>query len=331
MEKKRNLSFDLLKGILIILVVTGHILPGSAEHGVRGLIYYFHMPLFLGVTGYFVRKKVIDSGWLSILKKYQWRMLTPYLLAFTVYSLYSLYISIPNEDFGIKSVLRFFMYPYYHLWYVPAVLLFVFYTKIAYRNLTTLVLFYFLTAIISIVWHGFGSELEERFQLLKLMGDKRFYYYSSFFILGFILGDKEINIKKTTSFMLVISSVFCSLFITDNALLNSILWYLFNVFLVILMVDICKIVKITKKSFLVKIGQVSLPIYLWHVAPIIIIGFIFERGTSIYYAGVLISVFTLLYSLVALRGKSKFLDGYFYGEPQKSREINEGDQTRTAV
>ncbi|WP_447883914.1 acyltransferase family protein [Serratia fonticola] len=57
MVKVRNLSFDLVKGFLIIFVITGHILPGSASEGIRGAIYYFHMPLFLGITGYFVRKK----------------------------------------------------------------------------------------------------------------------------------------------------------------------------------------------------------------------------------------------------------------------------------
>ncbi|MGP3155807.1 acyltransferase family protein [Serratia marcescens] len=56
MSKERSLSFDFLKGLLILLVIVGHLLPGSADVGLRGAIYYFHMPLFLGVTGYFVRR-----------------------------------------------------------------------------------------------------------------------------------------------------------------------------------------------------------------------------------------------------------------------------------
>ena len=56
MSKERSLSFDFLKGLLILLVIVGHLLPGSADVGLRGAIYYFHMPLFLVVTGYFVRR-----------------------------------------------------------------------------------------------------------------------------------------------------------------------------------------------------------------------------------------------------------------------------------
>ncbi|WP_347299688.1 acyltransferase family protein, partial [Clostridium perfringens] len=62
MPKERNLSFDFLKGFLILLVIVGHLLPGSADVGLRGAVYFFHMPLFLGVTGYFVRRHFIDGG-----------------------------------------------------------------------------------------------------------------------------------------------------------------------------------------------------------------------------------------------------------------------------
>ncbi|MGQ6417525.1 hypothetical protein ACUNE1_11310 [Serratia sp. IR-2025] len=31
MSKERSLSFDFLKGLLILLVIVGHLLPGSAQ------------------------------------------------------------------------------------------------------------------------------------------------------------------------------------------------------------------------------------------------------------------------------------------------------------
>jgi len=57
----RNIYADLLKGSLIFLVVFGHVIQyGGYPHSLsyRGdwlwsLIYMFHMPLFIGITGYF--------------------------------------------------------------------------------------------------------------------------------------------------------------------------------------------------------------------------------------------------------------------------------------
>ncbi len=73
MENVRNLSFDLLKGFLIILVITGHILPGNANEGLRGIIYYSHMPLFLGVTGYFIKSESLNLTVRSLIKKIQYK------------------------------------------------------------------------------------------------------------------------------------------------------------------------------------------------------------------------------------------------------------------
>ena len=43
----RNRSIDAIKGILIFLVVIGHVLPGSLDENViRYVIYSFHMPAF---------------------------------------------------------------------------------------------------------------------------------------------------------------------------------------------------------------------------------------------------------------------------------------------
>lgn len=55
-EKKRDISFDIAKGIGMFLVVMGHV------HGMNrtyGVIYSFHMPLFFLISGYFF--KLIDK------------------------------------------------------------------------------------------------------------------------------------------------------------------------------------------------------------------------------------------------------------------------------
>lgn len=55
MEQKRNDSIDFAKGFLMIFVILGHIVQGTIEDGnLRGVIYSFHMPLFLFISGYMI-------------------------------------------------------------------------------------------------------------------------------------------------------------------------------------------------------------------------------------------------------------------------------------
>lgn len=50
---ERDQSLDIAKGILIIMMITGHVfLEGPLRH----LIYTFHMPAFLIITGILTAK-----------------------------------------------------------------------------------------------------------------------------------------------------------------------------------------------------------------------------------------------------------------------------------
>ena len=55
----RDNRIDTLKGILIVLVILGHILMqnnvNTLNHAVMGVIYVFHMPLFILISGYLTR------------------------------------------------------------------------------------------------------------------------------------------------------------------------------------------------------------------------------------------------------------------------------------
>lgn len=55
MSQNRDITFDMMKGIGIILVIIGHL-----AHGFGWLvpaIYTFHMPLFFILSGYFYKEK----------------------------------------------------------------------------------------------------------------------------------------------------------------------------------------------------------------------------------------------------------------------------------
>ncbi len=75
-EKTRDYHFDNVKGILIFLMVFGHILefahtrPGNFEAYV--IIYSFHMPLFVFISGYFSKNvdKVRENAFSSLFVPY---------------------------------------------------------------------------------------------------------------------------------------------------------------------------------------------------------------------------------------------------------------------
>ena len=62
----RDYRIDSLKGLLIILVIMGHIITtfdnqNVVNHAVMGLIYSFHMPLFILVSGYLTKNPAQQS------------------------------------------------------------------------------------------------------------------------------------------------------------------------------------------------------------------------------------------------------------------------------
>jgi len=79
----RNRNIDGLKGFLIVMVILGHILQGKVlDNFGRYVIYSFHMPLFVGLSGYLLNIDSIRS--LSIgqfFGKYGLRVLLPWAVA----------------------------------------------------------------------------------------------------------------------------------------------------------------------------------------------------------------------------------------------------------
>lgn len=98
----RLLYWDTLKGILIILVVFGHC-GTSVGQNLLSVIYAFHMPLFVLVSGYFSKRSNIGDGGYK-------RLLIIYLLFNTMY----LSLDIVGGHYSIHRILS----PSFALWYI---------------------------------------------------------------------------------------------------------------------------------------------------------------------------------------------------------------------
>lgn len=89
----RDSSFDIMKGIAILLVVLGHSVPDQASASgiasyplylMRTIIYSFHMPVFFFVAGYFMHIP-LKEGFQKFVKDKSIRLMVPY---FTIGLLY---------------------------------------------------------------------------------------------------------------------------------------------------------------------------------------------------------------------------------------------------
>lgn len=112
-DTNRSKFFDNAKFILIFLVVFGHMISPLKEHDkilftLYTIIYLFHMPAFIFISGYFA-KGFRKKGYL--LKSIQ-KILIPYILFQIIYSV--VYYLIGKED----SIEFDFLQPHWSLWFL---------------------------------------------------------------------------------------------------------------------------------------------------------------------------------------------------------------------
>lgn len=109
---ERNHRLDNFKGLLIFLVLFGHLLElfaGSGRKFLYVLIYTFHMPAFAFSTGYFAKNDLPRAAR---------DLLLPYGVFQTLYLLFSKYILQ-------KPVIFQYATPDWLLWYLPAAFLWI--------------------------------------------------------------------------------------------------------------------------------------------------------------------------------------------------------------
>ena len=86
--QERLSTADFIKGVAIVLMVYGHIMHQGAfapwEEKAVKLIYTFHMPLFLLISGFFSRVETVDDRALVKLAR---RLLVPYFVFISLYLL----------------------------------------------------------------------------------------------------------------------------------------------------------------------------------------------------------------------------------------------------
>jgi fucose 4-O-acetylase-like acetyltransferase len=292
----RNESIDTLKGLLIILVIIGHVLLGTLDENVfRYVIYSFHMPVFLFISGYLINiQKLQDLSPKELLAKYWKRMLLPWLFALFLYSL-----ALSVSHFTPIEFASRLLHPYYHLWYVPTLFVFIILVWMI-SHIKERILSIILAITLGLMFFNMPVGAES-----IRMG---FFIY---FIMGVIAKNIALKVESSGS----LGGGIFLLFIIGVTLL-SVYGVGFKIYgnklqlplmVIICLISVLPIILRGKFSMalLSYIGVHSLEIYLWHVFPIMVLKHLFKDSDTQYLYYSLAFGMTLI-MLIAIQIKTKY-------------------------
>lgn len=273
MEKKRYYNIDLVKGLLIILVVIGHVVPGELKNTfLRYFIYSFHMPIFIGICGFlFSRKKIENESIKSIAYDYLFRVIVPWIIAVILYTTIN---NIISKQFSIQSYIYGLIHPYYHLWFILGYISYILITYILVKVKLSNNAILIISLIISVISkYGLPTKGIMSRYIEIIQYDFRLYNLI-FFVIGFIIrdllfGDKlKINkyYKITTLFSIILMVINVVLFFYDTKfiLFEKIIFFGLNIVLLISILSFCIANYLPRNSFLEYLGKNSLIFYLYH-------------------------------------------------------------------
>ena len=192
--KKRDYGFDNLKLFLIVLVVLGHLLEEISLEGnlgiIRSVIYSFHMPLFIFISGYFSKNGQNRCS----------RALSDYLIPFFVFN--SLYTVL----FTKYTILNIFL-PKYAFWY----LLSLFFWNVGIEAVSKFKPILIISVLLGL-YCGLFDDIDRLFSLSRTI------CFFPFFILGYKFSDEKI--KKLRSFNKALPIICIALCAGATAMLN---------------------------------------------------------------------------------------------------------------
>lgn len=259
MEKNRRSDIDFYKGILIWLVVISHIMAlseFSSDSFVFKLIGNCHIPLFLMISGFlFSPEKFFRPSWIQ-------RIILPWLIANFIYVL------LPGASFSLRGLIVGFTT---HLWYIPAIIIYMFIIFVAEKFCRGNIAWGVLLAFAILLQF---SDL--------IVGDSYIVRASRFcisnfrlpFLIYFLIGylTKKVSIEIRQLRLWIGVGLLFLVFASFEHGLNGIFRLTGNI---MLMVPLLKTnIRIPTGNqvtiFLINSGRNSMFIYLWHVVPLIL-------------------------------------------------------------
>jgi len=308
----KNHSINSTKGALILLVILGHLIQGKFTESLpRFLIYGFHMPLFMAVSGYLFSNnyhKITTRSWL---KKIASRALLPWFLAVLIFALFLNkvgYYQLSLPALFVESLLR----PFYHLWFIPAWIVYQGILRISQKYklnkhrvlwISAGICWLFTSEQTAIHFTNF-SPFSEIFNILRPQ-------FFVFFVLGYYIKTSpeivptnlqrsfEKPVHAAVSILLFIGFYFfrneCPQWTDLYPHLYLVLYFYLNLSLVFLMFNHIKNDSLPRNPFLEWFGVQSLLVYLWHPLGILFAKYLISyQPTHIFYMSATSSTLSIL-------------------------------------
>jgi fucose 4-O-acetylase-like acetyltransferase len=131
-DEKKDLAIETLRGIAIILMVTGHVIGGTHNDGLRVpddsplrflyfCLQYLRMPLFTSISGYLYAAKIPVRGQVGkfVTGKLRRLMLPCYSVATVMYVLQAS-VSEVNTHVRLSNIWQIYLWPYAQFWFLFA-------------------------------------------------------------------------------------------------------------------------------------------------------------------------------------------------------------------
>lgn len=130
----RDKTIDFIKGILILFVILGHTTLGLTDmysfddtmNGIANVIYSFHMPCFIAVSGFLYSEYVgnVSQGIFSRIFHKAFNILLPYVMISVIYWIIKFALSnLIREPVSVSSLISIPWKPIEFLWYLYALFL----------------------------------------------------------------------------------------------------------------------------------------------------------------------------------------------------------------
>lgn len=332
----------------MVLVILGHIVLGSVhENLIRYAIYAFHMPLFIALSGYLINTPSLQRQTFgATMQRYWHRMLKPFVLAFAVFTgvlaVHAWQESRLDSVWLVSSLLT----PYYHLWFVPTLVIWVVGLAIILKLRIPLWFALIFSVLSSVLWASIGADQLPK--LIALLNSKKVVYFFSFFLFGVMLRAWQESghlskLNRPPTFLIALVALTAIVYMQGLGAIKTpvkaFAWYGLNVALFLLSlvwINLSKtvipevgLVPCEPRKMVVwsrvaqqleTLGRLSLPIYLWHVLPLFLLfGFgIHETHTLIYYTLSSVSCLIIVWMVSRYEQKWRFADRWFYGNPSGS-------------
>ena len=178
---KRDPWLDNIKGLLIILVILGHLDAPIVKNSHELKVFYllinsFHMPCFMMISGFLAKRRIDEPDY----KKLAYQVVLPY---FMIDLVFWIFVCIFPHGLDMIPYLSTMdpkpLVPKYHLWYLFAVMVYYLITPALVRRFhglwsTPVLLFFFGLTLLT----GFAAEIQG-YKLTKIVS------FYPFFLLGY--------------------------------------------------------------------------------------------------------------------------------------------------